>query len=98
MIRIMSRIEIDHLHALPPDRARAVLEGIAQDLCQRYALAARWDAAALRFAGKGVTGTLTLAQDRLRLSADLGFPLSLMHAPIEREIREQIRQRFGGSG
>ncbi len=93
----MSRIEIDHRHALPPDRARALLEDIAQDLCRRYALAARWEAAALRFAGKGVTGTLTLAQDRLRLSADLGFPLSLMHAPIEREIREQIRRRFGGN-
>ena len=94
----MSSIEIEHFHTLPPDRARVVLEGIARDLCRRYALAARWEAAALHFAGKGVTGTLTLAQDRLRLSADLGFPLNLMHAPIEREIREQIRQRFGGNG
>ena len=91
----MSRIAITHPHALVQEDARARVEAVASELRARYALATDWQGDVLVFRRSGVHGSLRLEPGRVRLDAELSFPVSLMQATIEQEIDRQIRRHFG---
>lgn len=91
----MSRIDIRHPHALPPERARQAVQEVADKLAERFQIACRWDADTLQFKGSGVDGLIELMPQQLRVTAQLGFLMSAFKGPIETEIRRVLDERFG---
>ena len=90
----MSRIDIRHPHNQPMDQARAAVDEVADKLSQRFGCACRWNGDALDFSGSGVDGRIELAPDQLRITAKLGFMLSMLQGPIEAEIRRVLEEKF----
>ncbi len=91
----MSQITLEHRHGLADADARTTLDRVADGLRRRYDMQTAWHDDRLRFWRSGVEGSIALQPGCLRLEAALQFPLSLMQARIEREIRDEIARRFG---
>jgi len=91
----MSKITLQHAHALPPDQARHAVQHMADALQSRFGFVCHWpDDDCLAFKRAHVDGSITLSPGQLRFSARLGFPVSLMQAQIEAEIRRVLQEKF----
>jgi len=91
----MSKITLQHSHALPPDQARHAVQHLADVLQSRFGLACHWQGEeCLAFKRAGVDGSIVLSPGQLQLTARLGFPVSLMQAQIEAEIRRVLQEKF----
>jgi putative polyhydroxyalkanoate system protein len=90
----MAHIDIEHFHTLPQPQAREAVDGMAEQLADRFGLACAWDADTLRFSRSGVDGHIALAPGRVHVVAKLGFLLSAMQGPIEAEIRRVLDEKF----
>jgi len=90
----MSTINLQHRHTLSPDQARDAVRHMADTLQSRFGLACHWQDDCLTFKRKGVDGTITLTPGQLLVEAKLGFPVSLMSAQIEAEIRQVLHKKF----
>jgi putative polyhydroxyalkanoate system protein len=91
----MPRIDIRHPHALPAAEARAVVERIAGRMREKFALDGHWEGNAFVFARTGVKGAITIADDEIRIHADLGLLLGPLKGTIEQEIRRKLEEHFG---
>jgi putative polyhydroxyalkanoate system protein len=91
----VSHIDIHHPHGLPPAQARRAVEDVAARLSQRFGMECRWEGDALHFRRPGVDGRIVLAPGGLHVQAGLGALLAAMRAPIEREVRRVLADRFG---
>lgn len=91
----MASIDIRHPHSLPPAHARQRVQEVAEILAQRFGVDSRWDGDILAFSGAGVDGHLALLPGELHFTAQLGFLLAAMQAPIEQEVRRVLAERFG---
>ena len=90
----MSQIDIRHPHSLPPKKARKAIEEVAEKLAERFGMAYVWDGDTLNFNRSGVDGHIVLEQDRLHVTAKLGFFLAALKGPIEQEIKRVLEERF----
>jgi putative polyhydroxyalkanoate system protein len=90
----MSDIRIRRAHNLPPERARALAEAVAQRLRDEFDLEFRWRGSALAFSRDGVQGTLTVSAAEIRIQARLGLLLSFLKPHIEQEIEAHLDRLF----
>lgn len=90
----MPSIDITHPHGKTPAQARKAIEQVAKKLAERFEMAYGWDADTLNFNRAGVDGRIELLPKALRVTADLGFMLSMMKGPIEAEIRRVLAEKF----
>ena len=91
----MSRIDIQHRHARSDADARRIVEGIVQQLHQRYGVDGHWDQDdAASLSGPGLQGSIRLAPGQVQLTAELGFLLSVMSGQVESEIRRVLAERL----
>jgi putative polyhydroxyalkanoate system protein len=90
----MSTIDIEHGHRLTAEAARRAVEDVAIRLGERFGLDYRWEGDILHFRRTGVEGQIALAPGLLRVRAQLGLFYAAMRAPIEREIRRVLDERF----
>jgi len=91
----MSAIELCHPHTLPPEQARQATGHIAAALGTKFAVECVWQGEdCLAFKRAGVNGVMTLAPGEVKLAITLSFPLSLMQAQIETEIRRVLQEKF----
>ena len=72
-------IDISHPHQLAPDAAHAVVQTIAEKLHERFE----------------VDGRIILAPGQVRVTAQLGFPYSMMQSMVESEIERVLGERLG---
>lgn len=91
----MAGIDIHHPHQLPPERARAAVQQVADGLVERFGADCHWQGDVLAFKGSGVDGRIALLPGEVHVSATLGFPLSAMQGPIESRIRRVLEERLG---
>ncbi|HRF84877.1 MAG: polyhydroxyalkanoic acid system family protein [Xanthomonadales bacterium] len=91
----MSRIDILHPHGRSDQEARHIVEGIVDQLHQRYGVAGDWGEDAVALSGPGLHGWIRLAPGQVRVTADLGLLLSALHGPVEGEIRRVLGERLG---
>ena len=91
----MAGIDIHHPHRLPPEHARAAVQQVADRLVEKFGVGCSWLGDVLEFKGSGVDGRIALLPGEVRVSATLGFPLSMMQGPIESRIRHVLDERFG---
>ena len=91
----MSRIDIQHRHARSDADARRIVEGIVQQLHQRYGVDGHWDQDdAASLSGPGLQGSIRLAPGQVQVTAELGFLLSVMSGQVEAEIRRVLAERL----
>jgi len=90
----MSRIDLQHPHTLAPGQARDAVQHIADALRTRFDCACHRQGDCLAFKRAGVDGEIALAPGQVRVTARLGFPVSLMQARIESEIRRVLHEKF----
>ena len=88
-------IDISHPHSLDADTARNVVQTIAQKLAERFDVSHHWDSDALVFARSGVEGRINLLPGQVRVTAQLGFPYSMMQSMVEQEIQRVLAERLG---
>lgn len=90
----MASIDIQHPHSLPPAKARQAVQEVADKLHQRFDVQSHWDGDILNFSRSGIDGRIALMPKQLHVTAQLGFLLGAMKAPIESEIRRVLADRF----
>lgn len=88
-------IDISHPHSLDAAAARAVVQTIADKLAARFELGNSWEGEALVFARSGVEGRISLLPGQVRVTAQLGFPYSMMQSMVEEEIQRVLSERLG---
>ena len=88
-------IDISHPHQLAPDAAHAVVQTIAENLHERFQVSTQWQGDTLVFSRPGVDGQIRLAPGQVRVTAQLGFPYSMMQSMVEGEIQRVLGERLG---
>jgi len=91
----MARIDIHHRHARSDEEARAIVDGIAAQLRERYGIAGTWEGEAVRLSGQGLQGRVEMLPGQVKVSAELGFLLSMLSGQVEAEIRRVLGERLG---
>lgn len=92
----MASIDIQHPHSMNPGHARQAVQELADTLADRFDAQCQWngDGDILSFTRSGMDGHIALLPNGLHLTAQLGFMLSAMKGPIEKEIRRVLDERF----
>jgi putative polyhydroxyalkanoate system protein len=92
---MMTTIDIHALHAMKKKKAQQAAEGLACDLAEKFDIDYGWDGDAIHFERTGVSGTITVGKNEIRVVAQLGFFLVMLKGRIEEEIRHYLRHHFG---
>ena len=91
----MAHIDIRHPHHHGDEEARRIVEGIAEQLRERYGVSGRWQDDAIVLAGPGLQGLVRVLPGQVRVTAELGFLLSALRGRVEDEIRRVLGERLG---
>ena len=91
----MSTITIAKQHQLSHKKAREAADKVASDLNARFDLKYAWKGDAIEFQRPGLTGSLHVGKNNVRLDCELGFMLSLLKPTIEAEVHKQFDKYFG---
>jgi putative polyhydroxyalkanoate system protein len=87
-------IELHRVHGLGLKAARAAADRMAEHLGRKFDLKGEWEGNVLRFERPGVTGSLAIGDQELRLSVALGFLLKAMKASIEKAVVHELDALF----
>jgi putative polyhydroxyalkanoate system protein len=90
----MATITITKRHHLPHAKAKAAAQKVADDLAKRFDLRCAWRGDYVDFERAGVTGTLHVAKDEVRLDAKLGLLLSMLKPTIEDFVHRDFDKYF----
>lgn len=90
----MASIDITRRHGLGRERARQVVERIAQDLIRRYAVQTQWHGDTLLVRRNGIEGRIEVGEDSVRMHAQLGLVVGMLKGTIEQEVQRQFERHF----
>lgn len=85
----MADIELDRQHTLGVVGATERLQGIEDKLQEKYGVTLNWRGHGADVRGKGVSGLITVEENRISLRLKLG----LMLRPLKGKIREGIERQ-----
>ena len=91
----MARMSIAKKHRLPHKKAKEAAQKVADDLKARFDLTYAWRGNQIDFSRPGLTGTMHVGKDEVRLDCELGMLLSLLRPKLEAEIDKEFEKRFG---
>jgi len=69
------------------EELRQAAEGLARELESAHGVRARWDGDCVRIRGAGVDGKLTLSDDDVLVSVELGLMASAFKGPLRSEVQ-----------
>ena len=88
LIDIRAHHEMDHAHA------QQAADDLAADLAEKFSIDYGWDEDIIHFERPGVHGMITVAENEIRIQAELGLFLTLLKGRIEEEIVSYLEQHF----
>ncbi|WP_199100704.1 polyhydroxyalkanoic acid system family protein [Dyella sp. ASV21] len=91
----MPKIDITRPHQLPMAEARAVVDQVAARMREKFGMEGQWQGDTLRFSRPGVSGSIAVESDAIRVSAELGMMLAPLKGMVEQEIRRKLDEHFG---
>jgi putative polyhydroxyalkanoate system protein len=94
----MATIAIAKTHQLSHRKAKEAAQKIADDLAERFELQCAWNGDRIDFRRPGVSGTLQVGRNDVRLQAELGFLLSMLKPTIEQVVHRDFEKYFGKGG
>ena len=86
----MAGFQIRKAYTMPKDELRTAAEGLAQELEQTHGVRARWEGDRVRIRGSGVDGQLTLGEDELLVSVELGLLASAFKNVLRSEVQRYL--------
>ncbi len=91
----MSHIDIRRKHSRPLKQARAAIERVAEHISEKFDVEYGWNGNSLEFSRGGVDGHIAVSSKEIHVTATLGFLMSAIRGPIEREIQRYLDEEFG---
>jgi len=91
----MARMSIAKKHRLSHKKAKEAAQKVADDLKARFDLDYAWRGNQIDFKRPGLSGTMHIGKDEVRLDCELGMLLSLLRPKLESEIDKEFEKRFG---
>lgn len=85
----MAGFQIRKAHSMSKAELRDAAQELASELEAAHGIRARWDGDCVRMRGAGVDGRLTLSDDDVLVSVELG----LLASPFKNVLRSEV-QRF----
>lgn len=91
----MPTIAIKRRHTLDPATARTAAHKVVDDLGKRYQLSCAWHGDRVSFERPGLSGSMHLGQDEVRLDVKLSFLMTPLKGSIEHAIHQELDRVFG---
>jgi len=91
----MPSIDIKRSHNRPLPEARKSIEKVAENLAKKFDVSWKWEGNTLHFQRSGVDGFIKLTAKQVHVVVNLGFLLSMLKAPVEKEINRYLDEGFG---
>lgn len=90
----MPKIDIHRPHQLSIAEARAVVDKVAERMQEKFAIGGQWQGDTFQFSRAGVSGSIVVESDAIRVKAELGMMLSPLKGMVEQEIRRKLDEHF----
>ena len=83
----MAGFQIRKSHSMGRERLREAARGLARELEEAHGVRAHWEGDSVRIRGSGVDGKLTLGEDDLLVSVELGLLASAFKGALQSEVQ-----------
>lgn len=90
----MPSIDITRSHSVPLSEARKKVQRVADHIARKFDVACHWEGNTLQFRRSGVDGNIRVSAKQVHVTAELGFLLSALRGPVEREIHRYLDDEF----
>jgi putative polyhydroxyalkanoate system protein len=90
----MPSIDITRHHSRPLAEARQKVERVAKHIADKFQVVYEWQGNTLHFSRAGVDGQIAVTTKLIKVTANLGFLLSMIRDPVEREINRYLDEEF----
>lgn len=90
----MATIDMIRNHTFGRERARVVVERIADTMQRKYAFESTWEGDTLNIRRSGVEGHIEVGENAVRMQARLGVMAGMLKGVIEQEIQRQFDEHF----
>ncbi|MDR1076400.1 MAG: polyhydroxyalkanoic acid system family protein [Xanthomonadaceae bacterium] len=90
----MANIDILHVYTQSTDDARKAIDEMAVKLRDKFGLDTQWQEDTLQFSGSGIDGRIQMQPEQVRVTVELGFPISMMKDMVESEIRRSLSEKL----
>lgn len=90
----MPRIDIEREHHLGIEAARSAVDKVAASMQEKFGVSHQWQGDVLHFSGTGVSGSIAVSAQAVRVAAQLGLLLSPLKGRIEQDIRQRLDRDF----
>jgi putative polyhydroxyalkanoate system protein len=90
----MPSIDITRHHSQPLAEARKKVDRVAAHIAKKFQVVHEWQGNTLHFSRSGVDGQIAVTPKLVRVTANLGFLLSMLRDPVEREINKYLDEEF----
>ena len=91
----MPSIDITRHHSRPVAEAKKKVERVAAHIAEKFQVVYEWQGNTLHFSRAGVDGQIAVTPKLIKVTANLGFLLSMIRDPVEREINRFLDEEFG---
>lgn len=86
----MAGFSIRKAYTMPKEELRSAAEGLARELESTHGVRARWEGDHVRIRGSGVDGKLTLGDEDLLVSVELGLLASAFKNVLRNEVQRYL--------
>ena len=90
----MPSIDITRHHSRPLAEAKKKVERVAAHIAQKFDVVSEWQGNTLHFSRGGVEGQIAVTTKLIRVTAQLGFPLSMFSSTVESEVNRYLDEEF----
>jgi putative polyhydroxyalkanoate system protein len=90
----MHSIDIKRKHSLEHKKAKTAVQHVADHVSEKFGIEYAWEGDTLHFQRSGVDGHIKVNPKSIHVIADLGFFLSALKSPMEREINRYLDEEF----
>jgi putative polyhydroxyalkanoate system protein len=86
----MARISVERAHDLGREAAKEKAEVLVQKLADKYSIKPEWSGDTVKLAGSGVSGTVSVLDDLIKVEVEVGFLMSAFSSTIKTEIEKAL--------
>ena len=90
----MPSIDITRHHSRPLAEAKLKVDKVAAHIAAKFQMVTEWQGNTLHFSRSGVDGQIAVTPKLVKVTANLGFLLSMIREPVEREINKYLDEEF----
>ncbi len=91
----MARFRLSKSHNMCKDELREAAQGLARSLERKHGVRARWVSDdEVRIKGAGVDGRLSIGDDRVDVSVQLGLLASAFSSVLEQEVQRYLEEHI----